>query len=277
MRHILRDISFALTPISLIFIGFWLAGKRPMWPLILKVIVILGIITAIVHLSIFVQNPNLLSVESMVVRKETSGSGDLVVLAFVLVLFQKHYKIDKLFPKILPRIIVIPVLLASIVLSYSRTELIIFVILSLSLMGWVSRLNSRMLLAIGVVMIGFITIAIVTPKDERGTYRSKIVRSVEEITISDYKSMLDKSRNWRGYETYKAVETYLAGDSIQLIVGQGFGALVDLGFYMPLGGDGDTSYREIPVTHNGYVYILVKTGLIGLICYCIFYITVMQL
>lgn len=276
LTHILRDITFALAPISLIFIGYWTANDKAMWPLILKVIVIFGFVLAMFHLSAFVQDSSLFSADSMEIRKIVGGTGDLVVLAFVVGLFQKHFGTNDLFPRLIPRMIVMPVLLASHVLSFSRTHLVVAIILTLSLLGWLSRINQRLVLAIAVVVIGYVALAVVTPDDEEGTFRSKIIRSVEEVTVTDYQDFSDISKNWRGFESYKAVETFLSGDIPQMILGQGFGTLVDLGFYMPLGGVGDVDFRYIPITHNGYVYILIKAGILGLVCYTIFYISVIR-
>jgi hypothetical protein len=273
-RHILRDIAFALTPIALIFIGWWIAGNRGMWPLILKVMVILGFVLALTHLSFFVLNPALLSAKAMDVRSVAGMSGDLVSLALVIGLFfQKRFGINDLFPRLLPRLIVMPVLLASFVLSYSRTEFVVVLILSLALLGVLTKVNSRMILAIAVLVIGFFALALTTPKDEVGTFRSKLVRSVTEIAVSDYHNMSDINFHWRGFESYRVWATFLSGNLSQQIFGQGFGALVDLGFVMPLGGN---KFRYIPVFHNGYAYILIKTGLIGLACYVFFYISVIR-
>lgn len=275
-NHILRDIAYALTPIALIFMGYWMAGNRGMWPLILKVMVIFGFVLAAIHMSTFVLNPALLSAESMEVRKTAGGTGDLVVLAFLLGLFQRRFGITDLFPRLFPRVIVMPVLLASFVLSYSRTELMVVIMLVLSLLGWVSRVSSRLVLAVAVVMVGYVALAVFTPANEEGTFRSKLVRSVTEVAVSDYQDMSDIQNNWRGFEAYRAVETFLSGNAQQKVFGQGFGALVDLGFYMPLGGEGEVAFRYIPITHNGYVYILIKAGLLGLVCYILFYINVIR-
>lgn len=272
-RHILRDISFALTPIALIFIGYWIAKNNGMWPLILKIMGIFGFVLALKHLSGFIQNPDLLNSAIDDVRKSVGAGYDLVILIFVLGIFQKHFGIYYLFPRFLPPFIVMPVMLASFVLSFSRTEFMVGIILSLSLLGWISQVNYRMVLTVVVVMVGYIVIAVVTPENETGTFRSKLVRSIEEITVSDYRDMEDINYNWRGYEAYRGVATFLSGTIQQQILGQGFGALVDLGFYIKLA---DREYRYIPVTHNGYAYILVKAGLLGLICYTLFYISVIR-
>lgn len=271
-RHILRDIAFALTPIALIFMGWWIAGNRGMWPLILKVMVTFGFVLAIVHLTSFALNPALLSANSMEVRSKAGMSGDLVSLTLIIGLFQKRFGISDLFPRLLPRYIVIPVVLASFVLSYSRTEFVMVLILSLALLGVLTKVNSRMILAIAVLVIGFFALALTTPKDEV-TFRSKLLRSITEIAVSDYHNMSDINFNWRGFESYRVWATFLTGNLSQQIFGQGFGVLVDLGFVMPLGGN---KFRYIPVFHNGYAYILIKTGLLGLACYVFFYISVIR-
>ncbi|MBU3917320.1 O-antigen ligase family protein [bacterium] len=272
--HILRDISFALTPISLIFIGGWIAGSRGMWPLILKIMVFLGFVFALIHLSVFVQDPELLSYKAVDVRNIAGSTGDIVVLAFLLGLFHKRFGINDLLPKRIPRIIIMPILLASFVLSYSRTEFAVAIILSLALWGLVSKINSRMIFAVAILVACFFTIASTIPKDNTDTFRGKLVRSISEITISDYQGMSDIHHNWRGYETYRALASFSSGNVVQQIFGQGFGAVTDLGLYMNLGGE---DFRYIPIFHNGYAYILVKTGLLGLACYAFFYINVIRI
>ena len=50
--------------------------------------------------------------------------------------------------------------------------------------------------------------------------------------------------------------------------GGGFGSLVDLGFAMQLGPGQE--FQFIPVLHNGYMYLLVKTGFLGLTWFVLF-------
>lgn len=275
-RDIFRDIAYALMPISLIFMGYWMVGTRRMWPIFLKVMVMCSFVISLIHLSAFAQNPELLINESMDVRKTVGGTGDLVILVLVLGLLQQRLGINDLFPKLAPRFIVIPMLLASIILSYSRTNYLVGIILSLSLLGLVSQLSHRFILSIAAIMVSFTILVVVTPKDEEGTFRGKIVNSISEIMVSDYQDMAGINKNWRGFEAQKAVDTFLSGNIQQQVFGQGLGALVDLGFFIPLGGEGDVIFRYIPVIHNGYAYILVKAGLLGLFCYALFYISIIR-
>lgn len=271
-HNILRDIAYALTPIVLIFMGFWMAGNRAMWPFILKVIVVCGFVLAVIHLSTFVFNPGLLSGDLVEVRTAAGpGAGALSVFSLVIGLFQYRLGIGKLFPKLLPRFIAIPVLLASFVLSYSRTEFMVAILLSITLLGVVGkRVNLRFVLYSAVAIVGFGALVLVMPDDG---FTRKIANSLMEVSISNYEDMEDINSNWRGFETYRALVSFWEGNILQQILGQGFGALADLGLYQILGG-GDLRY--IPVFHNGYAYILLKTGLLGLACYVFFYISVLR-
>jgi O-antigen ligase len=64
-----------------------------------------------------------------------------------------------------------------------------------------------------------------------------------------------------------ALNSYLNGSMINYILGQGFGTLIDMQVFMLLG---DETLEYIPILHNGYLYLLIKTGLIGLLLYLIY-------
>lgn len=273
-RHVLRDIAFALTPIALIAMGYWIADNRAMWPLILKVIVIFGFVLAVIHLSTFLLNPELLSLDLEEVRKAAGvGAGSLATLSLVIGLFQDRLGIGKLFPNYLPRWIALTVLLVSFVLSYSRTEFVVLIVLTLALFGLVTQVNLRTILVALVLVVGLFALVVTTPEGEVGTFRSKLIRSATEVAVSDYQTRQDINDNWRGFETYQVLVSFSTGSIQQQILGQGFGTLVDLGFYISLG---ETDLRYIPIFHNGYAYVLIKTGLLGLAFYVFFYISVIR-
>lgn len=268
-RDILRDIAYALNPIALLFFGYWLAGKKGMWPLILKVMVTCGFVLAVIHIAKFVLNPTLLSSDIGAVRKEAGFGSGLVLLSMVLGGFQYRLRIGNLFPRFSPRIVALPILFASFFLSYSRTGFVQALILSLALSGVLSRLKLRFILVVGLLVIGFVVFFATTSEDDQKSFSGKLSRSVTEIAIDDYTTSKDINANWRGFETYRVVVSFLTGNLTQKIAGQGAGALVDIGFTMKLG---DGSYRFIPIFHNGYAYVLFKTGVLGVACYLYFFL-----
>ena len=275
-HDILRDVAFALVPFALIFIGYWFGGDERMWPLILKIMVLCGFVLAVIHLSTFVINPELLSAGVEEVRLTAGGGGVLVTIAMVLGLFQYRLGVGRLSPKYLPRFIFLPVLFASFVLSYSRTDLIVAIIFSLALGGALSRINLRSVLIVVVLAVSFVALIVMVPEDETGTLRSKLARSATEVAVYNYEDMADINANWRGFETYRALVSFSSGSVAQQIFGQGFGALVDLGFVMDFGKVDGVQLQYIPILHNGYAYILIKTGLLGLACYVFFYASLIR-
>jgi hypothetical protein len=273
-RDIMRDIGFSLTPISLIVIGYWLADDRGMWPLILKVLVTCGFAFAAMHIAAFVADPTLLTADVLDVRSIEGGAGNLVVLlALIFLLFQDRFEVGSLCPKYLPRTIVLPMLLASLVLSYSRTVSTVGVIMVLSLWGVGTRANLRTLFAAIGLVVGVTVFLSLAPADETGTFLSKLAHSFTEIEAYDYADYAEMSAHWRGYETNALLAEFASGNVLQQVFGRGFGAVVDLGFYMELSG---VEFRYLPIFHNGYGYILLKTGALGLGLYLYFYFNVIR-
>jgi hypothetical protein len=122
----------------------------------------------------------------------------------------------------------------------------------------------------------FLVIIVTTPASEMSgsgiTLRGKFARSFTEIAVQDYTTMPDINENWRGFETYKALQTYLQGTAKEKVVGRGLGTAVDLGFEMKLGGG---TFERITNLHNGYAFLLVKTGPFGLAVVCAFFMVLL--
>lgn len=158
---------------------------------------------------------------------------------------------------------------ASLMASGSRTNIISFALIFFILKGW-GWLNLKTCLTLAllgtVAAIVFIYGSLLGNYDETSLL-GKFLRSTTEVAIRNYEDMSDINSNWRGFEGYRAYRTYLDGGSFVKSFGQGFGSKVDLGFYMPLAG---SEYRYIPVLHNGYMYVLLKYGLIGMLVYLYF-------
>ena len=272
LRNITRDFFFALTPIALLLIGFWLAERKQFWDQLPLTLVGLGVLFAVQHLSAFALSPSLLMAESMVVRATAGSAADITVLAFLVLLFIGRFTPENTPLRGAAYGTAFAILLISVLLSYSRTAVMLLLLGSLAAKGWLTGRNLKWpLLALGVGL----AILLAVPGDEAfgqdATFMLKLTRSLDELAVSNYETYKDISFNWRGFESYKTLEQYLSGNTLQLVIGQGYGALVDLGFYMALGGDASIEFRYIPVLHNGYGYVLLKYGIAGVLLYLTFY------
>lgn len=268
-RHIARDISYALTPISLIYMGFWLSDRFKDYISFFRITVLAGLFIAIIHLGLFVIQPSLFTQEISLIRDRASNPNVvLVVLALILGFFPRRLKMDNLFPKFIPKYFGIIILLLSLILSFSRTSIVIFFIMAISAWGIIGKINKKAMVTIVLIMAAFIIIIVTTPKDDVKTFRGKFARIFRELSLQNFNKFNEVTWNWRGYETLRALDTFSSGNLFQVIAGHGFGSLVDLKMTMNLAGE---DFKAIPVLHNGYAYILVKTGLIGLFSYLFFY------
>jgi O-antigen ligase len=91
------------------------------------------------------------------------------------------------------------------------------------------------------------------------------------IDVKDHANLWD---HWRAYEASKAIEALNDENTIDWLFGLGMGSLIDLDFYAPLSDD-DKGLRFISLLHNGYVYVLYKTGLIGFLIYILFFVFIL--
>lgn len=269
-EDILRDISYALNPIMLLFIGYWLADSLKTWSLLAGIFVLCGLVFAGHHLLQFALNPMILSYDLDEIRKEAGAGDALEVLAFVLLIFQKSFGQNRVFQRYIPRLVAIGFLGISIILSFSRTNIVVLIILTLAIFDTMYRVALKKIFLSFVLISGVIAFFVFFPYQEYGSLITKIGGSLSEISISDKE---DINTNWRGFEAHMAVEQFMATNIIQKILGQGFGALVDIEFYMPLG---DSELRFIPILHNGYAYILTKVGLLGVLLYLIFFLRLLR-
>lgn len=270
-NDILRDSIYSLSSISLIYLGHWLAGRNIGIKLIAKSIVTIGIALALIHLSNFVLNPQLIGADLNTVTKASYVSGDLVVLALVLGVFQNRLKLGDLCPNFLSRKISLLLLFSSFALSYSRTEMVVFLVLTFAVLGYLHRVRGSAVILVTILISAYLIITTMGADDRSSTFIAKSLRSFTEVKVSNYVDFEDITYNWRGFETYRAIATYASGSTLQKMIGQGFGSLVNLGITMNLAG---TDYDQIPVIHNGYAYVLLKTGWLGILLYMVFYIKI---
>ena len=105
------------------------------------------------------------------------------------------------------------------------------------------------------------------------SFAQKTANTSSEVNVHSYETYKDINLNWRGFEASRAAKTYAAFSDTEKLFGGGFGTTVDLGFAMKLGNTGE-SFEFVPLLHNGYMELLVKTGLLGLSLFIVFCIQI---
>ncbi|WP_407277706.1 hypothetical protein U5817_13675 [Aromatoleum evansii] len=266
----LKDAWYFINPVGVILVGYSFGALTPRLSQALRLLVIAGLILASLHLAKFAINPNLLSLPATEVRA-LAGNGNFVVgltCAFLIASIGRWREMLAIRP--IFGWIVLLLCGASITLAYSRTLVLVVLVFWTALRGLM--LGSRFVklgaaVIVGLALLGALA-ASLPPASEAGkkTFTGKMLRSAQELTIADYRDQQSINDNFRGFETARAYKDYVDGGVLRWLGGRGFGHFVDLGVYLFLG---DGPMRYIPVLHNGMLYVLVKTGALGLILYLV--------
>jgi hypothetical protein len=93
-------------------------------------------------------------------------------------------------------------------------------------------------------------------------YKASI--AIDETTSSNFDDAQMINERWRAYESLMGVTKFLGSPLINQIFGNGFGANTDIQTTMLLG---ESERTDVPIFHNGYIYLLVKGGGFALLLY----------
>ena len=105
-----------------------------------------------------------------------------------------------------------------------------------------------------------------------GFVAEKMRNSLDEMFIQEFDGYDSVINNWRAYELFEAFNTMMQGSALNKILGFGFGKLVHLEMELLLPG---IELDYIPILHNGFAYVMVKTGAVGILIYILFAINLL--
>jgi|LakMenEpi03Aug12_release.lakeMendotaPanAssembly.Ray.scaffolds.fasta_scaffold00387_60 hypothetical protein len=277
LLNVFKDVFHFLKPILGLLIGYLFYKKINDFRLFLKTVIVVGFLSAIVHLLILIISGDLFTFSINVIR----GFGRdnfLELFALFFLLYQKKLNLAPLFKNNLARKIIFIVLLISNILYFSRTMIVVAIILYISVKGF-TKITRNGIKIIGVFFVSILLLYVYLysvkldrnkPGLESFLFKIKIAPSeifTTKIDREDHKDLWD---HWRGYEAKRAI--YLMNENPETyFLGNGFGSLVNLKFFAPLTED-DKGIKYISELHNGYIYVLYKVGSIGLLFYLLFLI-----
>jgi hypothetical protein len=274
--QIIKDFFHFLKPVLGILIGYLFYKKIDNDLLFIKNVILAGFISAIIHFIILIFFADL-STGSVNSLREFSRDNFLELTSlFFLVGFKKIYKknIDLKYNKIY-----LLVLILSCSLYLSRTMFLVSFVFIFSIFGYTKfNLKGLKIILVFMVAIGLFYTYLFSVKIDRNKagiesflYKVKIAPSELFNTKIDRENHKDLWDHWRGYEAKRAL-VLMEDKPISYIIGTGFGSLVNLKFKAPLDGE-KKGMKYISELHNGYVYVLYKTGFIGLLIYFFFLIS----
>lgn len=272
--NIVKDIFHFIKPVFAIFIGFLFYKKINDFKLFVKSIVIIGFISTLIHYFILTF---LVSNFDNVATIRAFGTDNFIELCALFFLsYYKRFQGETLFKSILIHNILLISLLISCFLYFSRTMIVMAVLALLTIYGYtiITRKTIK-IISIFITSILFLYIILFSVNIQRNkpgieSFLYKVKNAPAEVfkTRIDRENHADLWDHWRGYEAKRAFDL-LNENPISYVIGCGYGSLVNLRFYAPLSKD-KKGMKYISELHNGYMYILYKTGLIGILLYFYF-------
>nr|WP_269145086.1 O-antigen ligase family protein [Pseudosulfitobacter pseudonitzschiae] len=160
------------------------------------------------------------------------------------------------------RVVLVLLVVGMVALSGSRAGLLTLIVAYLASRGIFERARYTFLAGGAIAMLALVVWPLL-PQYDMGeiTFLGKIQNSINELTFETGEDRIDMYANWRGFEAYRAYETWLNASFIQKIVGLGFGESIDLGRFVAYESD---EISSLPFVHNAYFTLLVKTGIVGI-------------
>lgn len=268
----LKDAWYYSNPAVVIAVGYVLWCFLQDTRRGLRAFVLAGTLIALFHLAHFGMKPSLLLQSATHIRAAAGRGYNATAVALILLLGFWGRWPERL--GLHPALASICLLLCatSAVLSFSRTMALVMVLGILAMAGFFAR---REWLRIGALaLVATLALAALhstvdtTSTQAKRSFLGKLARSGDELRVQERMTVREINEHWRGYETARGIDTWASGNAWQVIFGRGFGAQVDLGMFQNLSGArGSAPVRAIPVFHNGYVYLIVKTGIVGVLLY----------
>lgn len=274
LYNIIKDVFHFIRPLVAMLMGYLFYRKINNFRLFVRTIVIVGFLSSLVHFYImFFVNSSLENVSSL---RENSKDNILELFALFFFSYYKKFKNERLFSRrLISRILYISILL-SCIMYFSRTMIAMTILLLLTIHGHtiITKKTIKIISALVLLVLAFYVFlfSINIQRNKKGLesflYKLKVAPAEIFKTKIDRQNHADLWDHWRGYEAKRALDL-LKRKPEAYVIGCGYGSLVNLKFYAPLSGDAK-GMKYISELHNGYIFVLYKTGIFGLAFYMIF-------
>lgn len=260
---VFKDFWYFLNPIFLFLFGFLIADyinneKKLIW-----VVICTGLFFSISYLLEYVNQLSMGVASYKEIRDEIGKSSYISVIAFSLIwiVYPNSGRYCKLF-----LILTSLVIGVSIYFTFSRTMWFMFFTCLLLINFKILQRDLKSKIYYSSIAISLLFFFVFVIKDT--AFYDKFVSTFSEISSKQNWTLVDINERWRAYESFRAFQVYGQGSVLQIAFGYGAGYLLDLKVLIELG---DKGFRYIPVLHNGFAFLLLKSGFFGLFSYCLFF------
>lgn len=271
--HFIKDVIYFLRPITVLTAVYFLVMRMKDRHAFFNMIVLLGFLYAGNHVfRILAHLPNI-QPDVTILRNSFGRYNHIESLAVIIVICIRDLQLKRTRYKIVYQGMV-GLLFLSYLLYFSRTMILVTLMVCLAYYGFL-KLNRRGLIALAFFAVfagisGYFISQYNPPEDSTNMFDGfvlKIKNSYAETFSLDNVNVYDLDRRslwkrWRAYESSVVLKE--VDQQKKWLTGEGFGSTIDIGFEAFLGGDWT---RNISLTHSGFAYVYLKTGILGILVY----------
>lgn len=269
-----RDIAYLLKPIIGLLVGYQLYKKCQ--GKFFSTVIYTGVFLSTIHLLIVLITFIRFHTISVNLLREYCGyHSDYEVYVLVILLFYKKFQLNWYSKAVYLFIFLVS---ASSFLYLSRTNFIQLIILCVAIKGYFV-INKRSITVISLVVlfvvIGYTAIYQANPQ-RSGKGIEAFFYKIKNAPIEPFKTKIDKedwkdfNDNYRSYENILTVKQVTADGTQPVLFGKGLGATINLGREIWT-NDGEL-IQYIPILHNGFATVFLKSGIFGVLFLIIFMI-----
>lgn len=267
-----RDIAYLLKPIIGLLLGYQLYKKCN--NKFFTTVIYTGVILSTIHLVIILYTFIRFRTVSVNLLREYCGyHSDYEVYVLIILLFYNHFQIGWPKKKIY---IFIGIVSVSSFLYLSRTNFIQLIIFFIAMKGYFV-INKKSLSIISsvvlFVIIGYTAVYQTNP-NRSGKGIEAFLFKIKNAPIEPFKTKINKDNwkdfndNYRSYENILTVKQVFNQGTSVVVFGAGLGATINLGREV---WTNDGEYIQyIPILHNGFATVFLKSGIFGLLFLLIF-------
>jgi len=267
-----KDLIYFLRPIFVLLSGYYITMRLDNKRSFLNIIVLMGFYFALMHLLKIAVNFAIIPLDTNRIRTYFGRYNHVETIALVIIICVKELPMKRSRYKIFYQVL-LACLVVSFIAYFSRTMIMVVFAMSLAYYGYL-KLNEKGAVALSIMFIlGSVFALFLSQYESSGDpgsgldFLGKIKNSVAESVSLEGVDVNSKDRrklwkHWRAYEAHKVYDQ-VAKEGLWL-TGEGFGSTVDIGFEAKLDGE---MTQHLSLTHNGFAYLYLKTGLLGLLIY----------
>jgi hypothetical protein len=262
-----RDIAYLLKPIIGLLVGYQLYKKCQ--NKFFTTVIYTGLLLSIIHLTIvFLTFVRFNTISVNLLRQYCGYHSDYEVYVLILLLFYKKFELHWSKTTIY---FFIGTIALSIFLYLSRTNFLQLIVLFIAMKGYFVLTRKSLTIVTSVILFviaGYSAIYISNPK-RSGKGIEAFFYKIKNAPIEPFKTKINKddwkdfNDNYRSYENILTLKQVSSQGISALFFGNGLGATINLGRQIWT-NDGEF-IQYIPILHNGFATVFLKSGLLGLL------------